>query len=114
MSVNDIAEFFVHTATVETLAGTTGYGVDLFAAPITLDPATGNGCFIDDTRRMVRSSDGEQVISETTLYTYPANAPYFVPNSRVTIRGVISRVITVNLNDSGPLDLPDHVAVTLT
>lgn len=112
--MDDLADFYVHTAIVETLTGTTGYGVDLFAAPVTLDPATGNGCFIDDTRHLVRSATGEQVISETTLYTYPASAPYFVPNSRVTIRGVISRVITVNLNDSGPLDLPDHVAVTLT
>ena len=111
---DDISEFYVHTAIVETFTGTSGYGVDQFAAPVTLDPAAGNGCFIDDTRRLVRSSDGEQVISETTLYTFPSNADLFTPNSRVTINGAVSRVITKNLNDSGALGLPDHVAVTLT
>lgn len=111
---DDITEFYVDIAVVETITGTTGYGVDVFAAPVTLDPATGNGCYVDDGRRLVRSTTGEQVISESTLYTDPSNAALFTPNSRVTVDGIVSRVIKANLNDSGPLGLPDHLAVTLT
>ncbi|QDZ15782.1 hypothetical protein [Humibacter ginsenosidimutans] len=114
MSADDMAEFYIQTAIVETCQGTNGYGEDIFASAVTLDPAADNGCWIDDTRHLVRSTDGEQVMSESTLYTYPANAPLFAPNSRVTVNGDVSRVIKTNLNTSGDLDLPDHVAVSLT
>lgn len=118
MSAEDMADFYIQTAIVETWLGTNGYGADVFADPVTLapsdDPATDNGCWIDDSRHLVRSKDGEQVVSESTLYTRPANATLFSPDARVTINGIQSRVIRVNLNTSGDLDLPDHVAVTLT
>lgn len=119
MSDNDLDEFFMQTASVETFKGTNGYGEDTFAPPVTLDPAdtsvrpTGNGCWIDGSRRLVRASTGEQVVSESTLYTFLDNGPLFEPNSRVTINGIQSRVIRTNLNTSGDLDLPDHVAVSL-
>lgn len=108
MSAEDLEEFYVHTATVEMFLGTSGYGEDLFAAPVTLSG------FADDSRKLVRGKDGEQIVSESTFYTYPVNAPAFVADSRVTIRGNVSRVIKTNLNDSEDLDLPDHVAVSLT
>jgi len=120
MSAHDMAEFYVQTAVVETWLRTNGYGEDVFAEPVTLDPADtsthtgGNGCWIDGSRKLVRSSTGEQVVSESTLYTYPDNAALFVPNSRVTIGDNVSRVIRSNPNTSGDLDLPDHVAVSLT
>ena len=114
MSADDISDFYVHTAIVETFLGTSGYGEDLFDPPVTLSPDTNSGCFLDDTRHLVRSSTGEQMVSESTLYTFPTAAALFVPNSRVTVRGNQSRVIKANLNESGDLDLPDHLAVTLT
>lgn len=103
-----ISRFYVHTAIVEMFLGTSGYGVDMFAAPVTVD------CFAADSRKLIRDASGEQVVSESTLYTYPTNAPLFVADSRVTVNGNVSRVIRTNLNDSGPLNLPDHVAVSLT
>jgi len=109
-----VAKLYVHTVVVETFTGTSGYGVDQFAAPVTLDPATGTGCFVDPSSELVRTSDTETVVSSTTVYTYPAAAPLFTVNSRVTIDGVVSRVIRANLNTSGTLGLPDHVAVKLT
>lgn len=112
--MDDLTEFYVHTAIVETFQGTNGYGEDQYATPVTLDPDAGNGCFIVDGRHLVRTRDGEQVISETQLYTYPSNAPLFLPGSRVTVNGNVSLVIRANLNTSGNLDLPDHVAVSLT
>jgi hypothetical protein len=72
----------------------------------------------------VRNGKGEQVISETTLYTSIDNVALFVEKSRVTLLndpdndGIVPQrtalVIKVNANDSGDLDLPDHLAVSLT
>lgn len=110
MSASELDEFYVHTVTVETFQGTSGSGTDLFSAPAILT----NGCFIEPKRRLVRDSTGEQVVSETTVYTYPTNAALFTPNSRVTVNGNVARVITVAPFDSGDLDLPDHVVINLT
>jgi hypothetical protein len=108
MSADDMAEFYVHTATVEMFLGANGYGEDTFAAPVSVV------CFADDARKLVRGKDGEQVVSESTLYTYPINAPLFTADSRVTLNEAMSRVIKTAVHDSGDLDLPDHTAVTLT
>jgi hypothetical protein len=125
MADNDMDDFFVHTVSVEKWLGTGSNG-DVYAAPVTLSPASTppNGAFVDDARKLVRNANGEQVISETTLYTSILNAPLFVEKSRVTVLGDsdgdeltpgrASLVIKVNANDSGALDLPDHLAVTLT
>lgn len=110
-----ISSWFVHTATVETFKGKNGYGVDIFAAPVVLAPP--NGCFIENARKLVRNKTGDEVVSETTVYTFPANADLFTTDTKVTVTtptGVVqSRVIKADVNDSGPLGLPDHVAVTL-
>lgn len=108
-----MADFYVHDAVVETFLGTNGYGEDTFADPFLLDPDQENGCFLLDSRTIVRDKDGQQVVSESTLFTFPANADRFTPDSRVTYRGNVSLVITTNLNDSRELDLPDHLAVSL-
>ncbi|MCC2033071.1 hypothetical protein [Microbacterium allomyrinae] len=119
--MSELDDFFVHTATVETLEGTDGYGREHFSGTITLSPTAEYGCFIEQKRRLVRGRDSQrggddtaEVISESTLYASPAVAALFTPGSRVTIRGAESRVIVASLLDSGDLDLPDHVAVALT
>lgn len=108
MSAADLADMYVHTCAVEMFLGTAGSGEDTFAVPVTL------AGFLDDTRHLVRDKDGEQVVSESSFFTYPVNGPVFAPNSRVTINGHTSRVIRLNTNTSGALDLPDHIAVALT
>lgn len=112
--MDELADFYVHTCTVETLQGVDGYGREVFAAPVVLAPATSSGCFIEQKRRLVRGKDGVEVISETTVYTYPAAAALFTPDSRVTIGTAVSRVIVAAPSTSGALGLPDHVAVNLT
>lgn len=112
--MDELEDFYVHTATLETFTGTDGYGRDQFAGTITLSPTDTYGCFIEQKRRMVRDKDGAEVISETTLYTQPAVAALCTPGSRVTYRGIESRVITASLFDSGGLELPDHTLVALT
>lgn len=107
VSADDLADWYVHTASVEMWLGTAGSGADVFAAPVTIVG------FADTARHLVRAKDGEQIVSESTFVTYPISAPVFEPDSRVTVNGVTSRVITTNLGDSGALDLPDHVAVSL-
>lgn len=114
MADDDLADFYVHTVTVETFLGTNGYGEDTFADGVILSPSTKNGVFLDETRRLVRSSTGEQVVSESRFYTYPGTKALFAPNSRVTIDGVQSRVIKATVLTSGDFDLPDHIVVNLT
>lgn len=111
---DELADFFAHTVSVETWLGTSGYGVDTFAAPVTLSPTTDTGCLVEGTRRVVRDKDGQQVVSETTVYARTAAAALFAPDSRVTIGGVESRVITVATNELDALDLPSHIVVALT
>jgi len=110
---DELDDFYVHTVTVEKFTGTSGYGEDQFDAPVTLAPPTA-GCFIEQRRRLVRDKTGAEVVSETTLYTYPAAADRFTPDSKVTIGTTVARVITIAVSDSGDLDLPDHIAVNLT
>jgi len=101
-------EFYVHTATVEMFLGQSGYGEDKFAPPVAVP------CFADGARKLVRGGDGAQIVSESTLYTYPIYAPLFASDSRVTLNGAESRVIKLATLDSGALDLPDHIAINLT
>jgi hypothetical protein len=124
MSADDMADFYVHTAKVETFLSRGSNG-NLYGPPVILSPDSTppNGVFADDSRKLVRSKDGSQVVSETTLYTSPVNARLFKPGSRVTILNdaddddlapIAAYVIKANSNTSGDLDLPDHVAVSLT
>ncbi len=108
MSVYDLADFYVHTASVEMFLGTNGYGEDIFAAPVTIV------CFVDEASKRVLNKDAVEVLAMTTLATYPVSAPLFIADSRVTVDVIASRVITVKIGKSGPLDLPDHLEVSLT
>lgn len=103
---DDMADFYVHTATVETYQGTGAYG-DVYAAPVVV------ACFAEAKRRLVRAKDGQETVSESTLYMGAADGGLFVPDSRVTVGGKVSYVITQNVNDAPGLDLPDHAAITL-
>lgn len=105
---DDLDDFYVHTCQVETLQGTTGYGETTYSAPVTVP------CFLSDTRHLVRGKDMEQVISESQVYCNPQYADLFTPGSRVTTGTDVSTVIRANSNTSGPLDLPDHVVISLT
>lgn len=105
--MSDAALFFVNTVSVETLTGEGAYG-EVFAAPATV------ACFVDDSAHLIRNRQGEEVVSNTTIYADPTDAEKFPVDSRVTVNGRASRVITVNRLDSGPLGLPDHVEVHLT
>ena len=101
-------EFMVHQVTVETKTGEDSWGN---VNTVTSDPIPG---FLDDSRALVRSASGDQVVSESTFYTGKEHAALFAPESLVNLPDQASTVIRCKTADSGPLDLPDHIAVTLT
>ena len=104
--MSDLTDFWAHTVSVVTVAGSGGMG-DIYAAPVTLD------CFIDDKRKLVRAAGGAEVVSETTIYA-PAGTT-ILEGSLVTLPGGrVATVLTVAVRSSGILELPDHVEASLT
>jgi len=103
----ELAAFLVHTSTVETHLGTSGAGARLYAT------GQDKACYVERKRQYVRSATGEQVISSTQVFADPAFASIYVPESRVTVDGVPSTVITTAVFTSGDLDLPDHMIAYL-
>lgn len=98
-------ELLVHTVSVETFEGTGAYG-DQYAT------AADVACFVEDSRRMVRNLDGDEVISESTLYAKLDQAPNLVAKSRVTLPdGRKSIVILKKDRDDGGMGAPQHVEV---
>lgn len=104
----EFEDFMVHTVTVETHSGEDPFG----NINTTLsDPIKG---FLDDTRALVRNAAGDQVVSESTFYTGKEHRDLFAPESLVHLPDRVATVIRCSVADSGPLGLPDHLAVTLT
>lgn len=106
--IEGFEEFMVHEVTVETKAGEDSWGN---VNTVTSDPVPG---FLDDSRALVRNANGDQVVSESTFYTSKEHAALFAPESLVNLPDRVSTVIRCKVADSGPLELPDHIAVTLT
>ena len=75
------------TATVETYTGEGAYG------PVYADAVTVR-CRVDRTRRLVRTAEGREAVSELTLEIHPNDADRFTPESRVSLDGRVSTVIT--------------------
>lgn len=94
-----------HEVTVEAYLGDSAYG------PQYDDPATVR-CMIDDRRHLVRNANGDEVTSETTLYVgnLDANIP---PESRVTVNGRTTTVLSVSRHDGAGLPTPDHLEIAV-
>ncbi len=73
---------------VEAYSGEGAYGPVLSAA-VTV------ACRASWTRQVVLNADGEEVVSELTLYVHPDDVTPFVPQSVVTIGTYASRVMAV-------------------
>jgi len=96
---------------VQTYGGEGAYGPSYAPQVTTL-------CQLDAGRRLVRSRNGDEVVSETTLRLSPNLDPaldlegLFVPESLVAVRGREARVITAKpVLDRGRLV---YLEVTLT
>lgn len=109
----------VHSATVEPYAGSGAYG-DTWGAPI-----EGVPCYAEQQSKLVRDSQGDEVVSGTQVFTDPAGSeftradgttgtvPAAPPGSKVTVLGVTSRVVTVAVFDDGGLTGLAHQEVDL-
>ena len=87
---------------VETYSGEGAYG-PIFEAPVTVKVN------VDQTRRLVRNTAGDEVVSESTLAVHPQPrneatralldaVALFAPESQVTISGRAAKVIGVKPN----------------
>ena len=83
-----IARFYVHTVSVATWLGA-GPSGDVFATP---SDVVG---FFDGGTKLVRGTNGEQVVASASFFTDPSNAALFTPESLVIYNGNTSRAITV-------------------
>lgn len=104
---DELTDWFVHTVTATPEGGTGAWG------PVAGTPATLHG-FLDDTRRLVRSSSGEETVSESTFYTSIDNADALQPGTEVDLSYRTATVIGQNRHTAPGLDLPEHLEVTLT
>lgn len=106
--MNPIERFYVHTVQVATNWPTGNAYGDSLATPV---PVVG---FFSGSTKLVRGKDGNIVQAASMFYTYTKYAPLFTTDSVVTAPdGSSGRVVTFDVNDSGPLGLPDHLAVAL-
>ncbi|MFT4189869.1 MAG: hypothetical protein QM621_15000 [Aeromicrobium sp.] len=97
-----------HTVTVETYAGASGLG-DRHEAPQVVDRVR-----VDHTRRLVRDENGDEVVSEATVYARTVRAPLFTPGTRVDLGSRVALVIAANVRTDGGAGGWQHVEVTLT
>lgn len=91
--------------TVKPYAGVTGSGDTRYRPDLAVR------ALVDDTRRYVRSANGDQVISETTVsLPLGTDCP---PNSLIELPNRTSTVITVATIDGGTLPVPSHLEAYL-
>lgn len=94
----------VHTVTVRPAAGESSTG-QVYGDPFPLQ------CMAQGRRRMVRNSDGNEVLSTLTLVAAPEDFDRIATGSQVTWHGGVSTVIATIPQDSGGLGAPDHTEV---
>lgn len=94
-----------HTVSVCTKTGVTGGGA-LLSDPVDVR------CFVDEKVRLVRNSDGDQVVSSSTLYTSDTRS-LWAPGSTVTVFGRPTKVIAVSRRDDGGSGAWQHTEVAL-
>lgn len=106
-----LAQFYVHTLTVETYEGEGSMGPQ-YAAPAVVPG------FLDTTSELARTSTADEASSARSMfYCDPTYAALFTVQSRVTSLDLggdgAATVVKVNALTSGALGLPDHVEVGL-
>lgn len=108
VTIDPLADWWIHDVTVEPYLGTSGYGGDKFGPAVTY---TG---FVDDKRRMVRDATGTETTAESTI-AFPKTVPPIPLGSRVTLPSVFgfrtTRVLASSIGDTGgrlPLDHAEY------
>lgn len=109
MSVDPLAEWFTWPVLIERWTGR-GPSGDVYAA------GTTEMAMVDDERKLVRGTDGQMVVSETSI-ALAITTTAIPPGSRVTLPAAFGGrrtvVIATSVGDSGGLPTPDHVELAL-
>ena len=100
------ADWYVHTATVETVGPPDEWGAQ------TTTTHTVQG-WLEDKVQLVRNQQGEEVASTATFWCALEHRAKFEPGSPVTVNGRTARVISVLTGDSTDGDELDGIGVTL-
>lgn len=107
--VDPLASWWRHEVSVARYTGVGAYG-DQFATPV---PYTGT---VEDSRRLVRGPDGEQLTSSTTV-RLPIDTPDIPLGSIVFLPafgGRAATVLAVSRHHGGGQPTPDHLELALT
>ena len=98
------------SVTIESYLGDTAYGPN-YGPPEVIK------CFLDDARKFVRDANGEQVVSETTIYIdlIAANAlgTPITAYSRVDIGTRKTTILSVKIQDTPNLPTPNYLELSL-
>lgn len=94
------------TVTVQTLSGESAYAGPTHADPVQVRVR------VDAKRRLVRSTAGDETVSEATLYAHPDDAATFTPESLVTWQDHDSQVLDAKTH-TDHRGRPTHVEVTV-
>lgn len=98
------ASLLVHTVTVRPFLGQSSTG------PVYGDAFTLR-CMAQGGARLVRNSDGDQVVSSLTLYAAPGTAVAVPAGSEVDHAGDTTTVLSAIEHDDGGLGAPQHTEV---
>lgn len=104
----DINDFYAIDTLVERATGTGSFGTT-YAPVETLAARVRYGA------RMIRNSNGEQVVSQAHI-TYPIDTPTIPVDSRISVpsHSTLTRtVIAEERHDTGMPDMPNHYTVDL-
>ena len=106
---DDLADFWVHTVSIERYTGSGAYG-DTFA-----DAANVDG-LVDDGQKIIAGVNGQAISSTATVYL-PIDTADVPVKSKVTLPaefgGRECQVIAVARHDGGGLPLPECLEVNL-
>lgn len=98
------ARLRTHTISVEPYTGSGAYG-SVYGPPVSVT------CRVEDVVRLVRSSSGDEAVSSTTVY---CDADVVIPaESRVTVNGRVTTVLSVANPSTGGRSALDHLEVAL-
>lgn len=106
--MTEAAYWWVNTVTVTPYLGRGAKGPSY-------GPSVEIHCWIEDEVKLVRDSEGSEVVSSASIYMALDDAAHFPSGSEVVTPSRTAFVITNSRFDSGTLDLGiDHAVVTLT
>ena len=93
---------------VEPYQGAGAHG-PLYGEPVTVR------ALMDAKRRRIRDTEGDEVVSETTLRVRLEHVAHFATGSRVTLPdGTQPTVIRADRHDGRQMPVPSHLEVSLT